>query len=298
MLALMMQYVISAKAGLVNYVQGLSNVRPNQTVAEMTPIRTGPNGVIELLLTPGSYLRLGPNSEATIENSDIANVHVRLNNGEAIIEVVEIDNHFPMLISAGKTSVELGDAGIFRFKDGTVSVLEGKLKTVGERSTSYKKGWEVVYDLTYRARKAPPVQTSSLDMFSEKRSGILAAASASLVATVRRTSYNVGNPFWLYSPTLGAYSYVPLRDCRSPYGFRYTGYGVVYANGNLNTASNEGGSSNTPSNTSSNSSGGSSSPAPNVNSAGERTYQAPGGGGRVTAGEYQERKNPVAPPAP
>ncbi len=294
-LALMMQYVVSAKAGLVNYVQGMTNVRANQIVAEMTPIRTGPNGVVEILLTPGSYLRLGPQSEAVIDNADLANVHVRITGGQAIIEVVEIDNKLPMFITTGQTAVELGDAGIFRFQDGVATVLEGKLRTAGDLRTSYKKGWQISYATSYRAVKALQVQMTSLDLFSRKRSEVLANASASLLATVRRASYNVYYPFWLYSPGLGSMTYIPLRNCRSPYGYRYVGYGVIYNNsGGTNTATNNGNSSpgTSGNNNSSNNPGNS---GPTFNSSGERTMQTPGGGGRMTVGDYQDKKNPGVP---
>src|SRR5262245_26733944 len=58
-LAMLMQYVVATKAGLVNDVKGLTNVKAMQMVEANVPVRTGPTGLAELLLTPGAYLRLG-----------------------------------------------------------------------------------------------------------------------------------------------------------------------------------------------------------------------------------------------
>ena len=51
----LMQFMISAKAGLVNYIDGQANVRLHEQVPVGTPIETGPRSHVELLLNPGSF---------------------------------------------------------------------------------------------------------------------------------------------------------------------------------------------------------------------------------------------------
>ena len=51
--ALLVQYVVSVKAGLVNHVQGTANVAAMQTVSAGRPIRTGSDGYVEILLAAG-----------------------------------------------------------------------------------------------------------------------------------------------------------------------------------------------------------------------------------------------------
>src|SRR2546426_4851055 len=99
MLALMMQYVVATKAGLVNDVKGLTNMKPMQMVEANVPIRTGPTGFAEVLLTPGAYLRLGPNAEAVLDNTELTNVALRLIAGQAIVEIVEITSETPIHIT-------------------------------------------------------------------------------------------------------------------------------------------------------------------------------------------------------
>jgi hypothetical protein len=298
LLALMMQYVVATKAGLVNDVQGLTNVKATMMVAPLTPVRTGPTGLVELLLTPGAYMRLGANSEAVLDSVELTDVSVHLNAGEAVIEVVEINKEYPVKVTTQQTSVELTDPGIFAFKDGTVRVIEGKLSTVGAQPVVYKKGWEVSYSTNYRARKVSDAQLVSqvagLDGYSMQRSALMARANASLVPVVQRTSFNSVNAFWLYSPTIGGLTYMPLRNVRSPYGFSYVGFAQPsrFTN-NGNTVANVGGSNTGPASGSSNSSGGSS--VSNVNSSGQTTFSTPSSGSeRMTRSEIQTSKAPPA----
>src|SRR5262249_52363322 len=121
---------------------------------------------------------------------------------------------------------------------------------------------------------------------------LMARANVSLVPVVQRTSYS-GGAFWLYSPTIGAMTYMPLRSIRSPYGYSYTGWAqpTRYGNTGNNTASNIGSPSGN-SGSSSSSSGGSFS---NVNSGGQPTFSTPSGGGdRSTRSEIQSSKSPAA----
>jgi FecR protein len=300
-LAFMMQYVVATKAGLVNDVKGLTNVKPTTMVEALVPVRTGPNGFVELLLTPGAYLRLGPNSEAVLDSVALTNVAVRVTTGEAVIEVVEIDNEYPLRVTTGETSVELSNPGIFAFKDGTATVLEGRLSTVGDEPVVYKKGWAVAYNVNYRARKVSDAQQVSLvaglDQYSLDRSSLMARANVSLVPIVQRSAFNNGaNAFWLYSPMLGALTYMPLRNVRSPYGFAYYGWAVSSRPGNTGySTANSSGPGNASSPNSSNSNGNSSSGS-NVNSSGQTTFSVPSSSGeRMTRGEIQAGKAPPAP---
>jgi len=294
----MMQYVVATKAGLVNDVQGLTNVKPATMIAANTPVRTGPTGFVELLLTPGAYLRLGANSEVALDSVELTNVAVHVNAGESVIEVVEINRQYPIRVTTGKTTVELADPGVFSFKDGTATVIEGKFSTVGDQPVSYKKGWEVSYTMNYRARRVSDAQLVSavtgLDQYSLQRSALMARANASLVPVVQRTAFNSASSFWLYSPAIGGLTFMPLRNVRSPYGFSYSGFAVPTRNGNngnTNTASDMG-SGNISSPAGSNSGSGAVS---NVNSGGQPTFSTPSSGGdRMTRSEIQSSKAPPA----
>src|SRR2546427_85338 len=71
----MSKYIVSAKAGVVNIVEGgatVTRAKPFATAEMLISgdelltgdiVKTGPRGRVEVLLNPGNYLRLGEGSE-------------------------------------------------------------------------------------------------------------------------------------------------------------------------------------------------------------------------------------------
>ena len=92
-LIVVMQFMISAQAGLVNYVEGPVNVQLHQQIPAGTPIQTGPQGHAEILLNPGSFLRVGENSTVILDSVELTQIAVRVVNGIALIESAEVDKH-------------------------------------------------------------------------------------------------------------------------------------------------------------------------------------------------------------
>jgi len=295
MAILLMQYVVSVKAGLVNHVQGTANVAENEMARAQRPIRTGSDGYVEVLLSPGSFLRLGENSEATINDVDLAHVKVTLTQGPAVIEVVEINRNSPITVTTGNLIVKVVSSGIFRFEDGKATVIQGKLQTNDSKLT-YEKGWQVFFQDNYRARKAAKAQVSSLDVYSQARSQINARINMSLVSSVQGPGTYGIYDLWLYSALFNAYGFIPRSDFRSPYGHRYYGVheGRVARQDNRGTpTSSDSGSTYTPprdtGNTNTGNSGGgggaSASPAP--------TASTPSGQQSTPATYIESKSSPV-----
>jgi hypothetical protein len=98
-------------------------------------------------------------------------------------------------------------------------------------------------------------------------------------------SYGLSDPYWLFAPTFGYYTFISHRNYRSPYGYRY--YGVrtrrvvtaTYSSSSGVDASQRPPTNTTPGNSNSNSGdggGGGGAPAPVTVStpAGERSAPA------------------------
>jgi len=275
--ALLVQYVISVKAGLVNHVQGTANVASMETARAGHPIRTGADGYVEILLRPGTFLRLGENSEATIDDADFANVKLTVSKGPALIEVVEIDKDYPISVTTGNLTMKVNDSGIFKFENGAATVVQGKLQT-GDSRLTYEKGWQIFFQDNYRAKKVAKYQETRLDIYSQTRSGTIANANLSIANSLRGTNAIGDYDIWLYSPYLRFYTFLPRSDYRSPYGYRYYGTAgsrvVRNVYGDSNT-SDTGGTARTPAQSNNdNSSSTASAPAPAPTAAtpsGERT---------------------------
>ncbi|MGH9962706.1 MAG: hypothetical protein ACREBC_37260, partial [Pyrinomonadaceae bacterium] len=97
------RFVISAKAGGINAVTGRTRVHaPGSSEWELLTIKdnleagyvvnTGVDGRLEMLLNPGSYLRVGENSEFELTNNSLDNLEVRLIRGTAIVEATGADD--------------------------------------------------------------------------------------------------------------------------------------------------------------------------------------------------------------
>jgi len=238
---LMMQLVVSTKAGLVNYVQGATNVTRMQLVQPGAPIATGPNGYVEVLLTPGSFLRLDENSQAVLENVDLANVVVHILRGAAVIEAIEVHKEYPIHVTSKELIAEVFQPGIFRFEDGVATVIQGKLRTGGTKLV-YDRGWQFFYQDTYRAKKVGAIRPTGLDAFSQQRSELIARANLSMLPSAQTYQSSWAYSYWLFSPGFGAFTFLPRSNYNSPYGYRYYGVGAnVYAGGGVRTSS--GGSS-------------------------------------------------------
>jgi hypothetical protein len=215
----LMQYVVSVKAGLVNHVQGTANVVEMEQVLQGHPIKTADNGYAEVLLTPGSFLRIGEDSTVVLDGVVLESVSLRVLDGPALIEVIDINKKFPIKVTTGKLSMNIIATGIYRFEDGVATVIHGKLRTA-DSGLTYENGWQVFIKDNYRARKVKKVQTTSLDVYSQARSQTIAEANAALAASLSPAPGS-SDPYWLFAPTLGCYTFIPNGHFRSPYGYPY-----------------------------------------------------------------------------
>jgi hypothetical protein len=178
-----MQFIISAKAGLVNAVEGTANVRLQQQIAAGSPIQTGSTGRVEILLNPASFLWLGENSEAVLESVELTDIVVRIVSGSAIIESAAVERAGPIHVKSGALSVSITAPGTYRFSENSAFVVNGELRREDSGRSVYK-GWQIKASLgdqgpVYEeARIQPADQVTPLDQWSQQRSQQIAAANS------------------------------------------------------------------------------------------------------------------------
>ena len=243
------QFLVSTKAGLVNYVQGSANVKAATSVPPGAPIATGPNGLVEVLLNPGSYLRLGENSQAILERVELTEIAVRIVQGSAVIEANGVDKDLPLKVTSGNLKMDIIKDGIYLFSDGKVVVVDGKVRD-GSNGLIYGKGYMISDDQGYRAQKVKTF-TTSLETWSQKRDELISQANMNIANSLRQRSDLPLSSFldvWLWYPAIGSFVYMPGGRYRSPYGYRYYTVGDVYYGGGGgggygNSASSGGGGS-------------------------------------------------------
>jgi FecR-like protein len=223
----LMQYMISAKAGLVNYVEGQANVIVHQQVSAGAPIQTWAQSHVEILLNPGSFLRLDENTTVVLDSVDLTNIEVRVVSGAILIETAQADKQTPIRVTAGNLKTAIVAPGVYQFSGDTASVIDGKLRTA-DGSLTARKGQEIT-DAGGQYEKEPlnlATSFTDLDQWSQQRSAELARANALAAYEQSGGLGGAGGYFysgsgWLYSPFLLGYTFIPLHSYRSYWGYNF-----------------------------------------------------------------------------
>ncbi|MGH9819045.1 MAG: FecR domain-containing protein, partial [Pyrinomonadaceae bacterium] len=147
------KYVISAKAGGVNYTEGRvviarqegrsGQLLKGDEVQIGDRVETGADGRAEILLNPGSYMRVDRETAFSFVSTALDDLKIRLNAGSAIFEVIA-DDDFKVSVKAPKSNIDLIRSGVYRVDvaaDGgaKISVWKGTA-FVGANKTEVKAG--------------------------------------------------------------------------------------------------------------------------------------------------------------
>ncbi len=241
-------FLISAKAGGVNEIEGTVTVaRANGTAGVLLrrdrieigdKVQTGSDGRAEVLLNPGSYIRLGRNSSFEFGTTDLEDLQLRLESGSAIFEVFAA-NEFRVTVSTPKGKVALIETGIYRIDvdsngNALLSVTKGKADIGEANATRVKEGRTgTVGQGAVAIAKFDKGKRDDLAQWSKDRSKELTKVASSLQARQLNTSilggfrrglWNVYDSFglWVYDARFGGYCFLPFgHDWRSPYGGWY-----------------------------------------------------------------------------
>jgi len=97
LLPLHAQKVVSARAGLITYLQGPAYIDGKRVVlktARFPQMHDGETlstrrGRAELLLSPGIVLRLAENAQVRMDDTRLSDTRITLQQGEALIEIVD-----------------------------------------------------------------------------------------------------------------------------------------------------------------------------------------------------------------
>jgi hypothetical protein len=239
------KYVISAKAGGVNLVEGnVGIVRKagrnglllkGDTLKVGDRVSTGADGRAEILLNPGSYLRLGGNSAFEFVTTSLEDLELRLDSGSAILEVFA-DNDFRVTLKSPKSNFNLVESGVYRLDvsadgGGRLEVWKGEAEVGG---TTVKGGRAVTASGTQvEVAKFDRDEKDDLELWSKSRAKDLAKSMSYLRNRDMRTAlmrsylggrWNMYNSFglWVYNARFGGYCFLPFGyGWGSPYGYGF-----------------------------------------------------------------------------
>lgn len=266
------KYLISAKAGGVNVVTGNATVvrkgaSGQQTLTDQDNLETGDvvttgtDGRVEVLLNPGSYLRVAENSEFELADTSLEGLRVRLLKGSAIIEAVGGDGTDVRInVETPQTSAVIVRHGIYRFnvlptQETEILVLKGRL-LVGGRTELVKGDRKVIArGGQIEVAKLDKKNRDSFDLWSRERAQYLASLNRSIPSYAINSSFDsFGNdlllgfglrrPDGVWFRSGNCYVFVPTYygGWSSPYGYSYTsGYRRCCGGGGGNGYGNTGG---------------------------------------------------------
>ncbi len=241
-------YVISAKAGGVNYTEGkVAIIRKdgksglllkNDKIEIGDKVSTGADGKAEILLNPGSFVRLGSNAKFEFQTTDLDNLKLKLSGGSAIFEVYA-DKEFKVTLDLPNADIELTKSGVYRVDvladgSGKISVWKGRF-LAGDEETEVKAGRSAIVKgkTAGTIAKFDRDNKDELDIWSDLRakeaSKINKRLQRDALTSSLLNSFNLGgwNMFstlgvWVFDSFSGRWCFLPFgQGWRSPYGYGY-----------------------------------------------------------------------------
>jgi hypothetical protein len=229
-----------ARPGTVNYVEGQTVMGGQSLDAKSVGSEIGEgnsiatlNGKAEILLTPGVFLRLGPNTSARLIAAKLTDTQVQLDQGDAMIEVDQIfpENHLRVL--QGGFAIDLQKRGLYDFDaaENLVRVIDGEAVAINNSHRVELKGGHELNVATGDLKSHGfDKKTAEGDLYSwsRLRSSYLAEANIS------EARVYVGGPGfygagWYWNPWYSAYTFIPGDGLFfNPFGWGFYSPFMVY----------------------------------------------------------------------
>jgi hypothetical protein len=231
-------YLISAKAGGVNLIDGDVSFKRAKGDWDMLiagdelqsgdTVKAADDSRAEILLNPGSYLRVSENSEFTLTDASLNRLRVNLKAGSFIFEVSGVGDWTGGFVKVTTPTAvyNIFRSGLYRINvaaDGTSEALiykgrinSGILTAKGGQRFTANNGSVVIGKFDKDSRDI-------FDIWSRERAKTLLAANRRLSEkALRSRGLAFVSNAWFFSPFLGCYTFLPgVYGYSSPYG-RYS----------------------------------------------------------------------------
>lgn len=262
------QYMISAHSGVVQHIEGTAYLNDNQveprsgefpSIKENQVFRTT-EGMAEVLLTPGVFLRLGENSSIRMVSTKLEDTRVEVLQGSAMVECEDLPKDNAIMLLYKGNEMLLVKHGLFRVDadQGLFKVFEGEAIVKGESGQlTLHKGKETALNGVLMAENFDPKADDDLYRWSDRRSGYLAKANVSSANSLigggssglgiggfsgmgmgggcggallgPGFGYGYGWNPWQFNPMFGMYTYVPCNGfAYSPFGYGFYSPSTVW----------------------------------------------------------------------
>ncbi len=242
-----------ARPGSLNYVEGQASIEGQRLGPEAigkTELNPGQSletqaGKVELLLTPGVFFRLGDNSSATMISPSLTDTELRLDKGEATVEVAELHPENNVGIAEDGAKIRLTKTGFYDFDAAhdLVRVYQGEANVqVNGKDIEVKNEHQLVFNAggSMKPEKFDKEQVQDdLYRWSSLRSSYLAEANVDRAQVYQQMDnwYGAG---WDWDPYYDCYTFIPGDGIfYSPFGWGFyspftVGFAPIFFFGHFN----------------------------------------------------------------
>ena len=238
------QSVISARSGVIHYVEGDVTIDGNaihQKFAEFPDVKPGQvvateQGRVEILLTPGVFLRLAENSSVRMLSNVLADTRLQVVSGSALVEVGELLEGNAISFDAADAHISLGKKGLYRIDADPASlrVFDGQARVAsGTENLTAKKGHRIdLAGTTLADTKFEVKDTDPFYRWSSRRAEYVAAANVISARVTSNSDYRSGfgssRGAWSWNPYFGMYTFLPGNGVYwSPFGSPFYSPAVI-----------------------------------------------------------------------
>ena len=223
-----------ARPGTVNYVEGSAFLNGKQLTEKSVgsvdmnagEVLSTTAGKVEILLTPGVFLRLDDNSALKMVSPDITPTRVELEHGRAALEVDELYKQNDLEVVDADVRTQVVKTGYYEFNANSpnVEVFTGKAVVAKDdgKSRVVKDHHELA--LAEGAREKPAnfdAHTAQDELYnwSGLRSQYLAEANNQIAGEYAGVSGF--DPGWYWDPYMWDYTFIGMGPFWSPFGFGF-----------------------------------------------------------------------------
>jgi hypothetical protein len=233
------QDVISARSGLVHYVEGDVSIdgKPvadrNGTFSEVkkdSELATA-MGRAEILLTPGVFLRVGENSSIRMRSTALDDTKVEFLSGKTMLESDTPMKDNRVTIQYKDYAITSVDHGIYEFtsEPAAMAVYAGEAEvTGGGQTVRVKAGKRLIFSAALAQERFNDKDGDSLYRWSKLRSEYVSEANVSAARQAYASgayggAYNsLGMGTWFFNPFYDMYTFLPFSGMAfSPFGFGF-----------------------------------------------------------------------------
>jgi len=209
--------------GTLNYVEGQASINGHavdsksvgsEMVEPGSVLSTG-NGKVEMLLTPGVFLRMGDNSQLRMVSSGLADIRVALLQGQATVEADYLVKDTHLTVDQGMASTLILQKGLYVLNASQpfVQVMDGKAQvSMNDQHVNAGKGREVAMNASGKLKaqdfRTQAAQDEALVRWSRLRSAYESQANIDEANTVAVNNGWYG-PGWYWDAGFGFWSYLP-----------------------------------------------------------------------------------------